>query len=180
MDSFKYIKAIFLLILAVSGNFVAETLSCSTQNILSNNMLAKQFVILLMIYFTLGFVGDNSVNPTINFVFTLLMYVIFICFTKMDIYFTLISIIILTLIYIIHSYSDYYKLLDTKDKNIKHKKTINRLENVIKLMSIILILIIVTGFVIYTNRQMKTHGANWSTRKFLFGVNVCDSLKQKE
>ena len=39
------IKGIFLLILAVAGNFVAETLGCKTQKLLSNNMLSKHIII---------------------------------------------------------------------------------------------------------------------------------------
>ncbi len=39
------IKGIFLLILGVSGNFVAETLGCKTQKLLSENMFAKHFII---------------------------------------------------------------------------------------------------------------------------------------
>ena len=43
------IKGIFLLILAVAGNFVAETLGCKTQKLLSNNMLSKHIIIILTI-----------------------------------------------------------------------------------------------------------------------------------
>ena len=49
------IKGIFLLILAVAGNFVAETLGCKTQQLLSNNMLSKHIVIILILYFAVDF-----------------------------------------------------------------------------------------------------------------------------
>ena len=39
-------NAMMLLILAVTGNFVAETLSCKTQYALTNNMYLKHLVIL--------------------------------------------------------------------------------------------------------------------------------------
>ena len=94
----------------------------------------------------------------------------------MDLSFTLISMIILALLYILHNYLDYYKKLN-KDKNEKYRNTINSLGEVIKSMSIILVMIIITGFVLYTMRQMKEHGDKWSTNKFLFGVNICDSMK---
>ena len=47
----NYTAGLFLLILSVSGNYIAETLSCSTRYILTHNMLAKQIMILFMIYF---------------------------------------------------------------------------------------------------------------------------------
>ena len=53
-------KGIFLLILAVAGNFVAETLGCKTQKLLSENMLAKQVVILLILYFAIDFTSKHN------------------------------------------------------------------------------------------------------------------------
>ena len=41
IDSYNPIKGIFLLILAVSGNFVAETFGCRTQQFLRENMDCK-------------------------------------------------------------------------------------------------------------------------------------------
>ena len=41
-------KGIFLLILAVVSNFIAETMGCKTQKLLNNNMIAKHFVILFI------------------------------------------------------------------------------------------------------------------------------------
>ena len=46
------IISIFLIITAVGGNFLAETLSCQSQALLSNNMYAKNILIVLLIYFS--------------------------------------------------------------------------------------------------------------------------------
>ena len=46
MDTINLITGIFLLILAVSGNFIAETLGCKTQKLLSENMFAKNIIII--------------------------------------------------------------------------------------------------------------------------------------
>jgi len=45
-NNWNIVVGIFLLILAVSGNFVAETISCQSQKLLYNNMLAKNVIIL--------------------------------------------------------------------------------------------------------------------------------------
>ena len=42
------IKALLLLVLSISGNFLAETLGCQSQTLL-DNMLAKHLLILFMI-----------------------------------------------------------------------------------------------------------------------------------
>ena len=49
------IKGIFLIILAEYGNFVADTVGCNTQKFLSDNILAKQFIIVIIIYSVLFF-----------------------------------------------------------------------------------------------------------------------------
>lgn len=62
-DNNAMVKGIFLLILAVSGNYVAETIGCQTARNLTSNMLFKHAIILMMIYFTLNFTSVNNPNP---------------------------------------------------------------------------------------------------------------------
>lgn len=62
-DADNTIKGLFLLILAVAGNFVAETLGCKTQKLLSENMLAKHFVIILILYFAIDFTSEKLNTP---------------------------------------------------------------------------------------------------------------------
>lgn len=171
LNSFQFLKAIFLLILAVSGNFVAETLGCGTQKLLTENMFAKHFVIFMMIYFTLGFVGDNDVHPRTNFIFSGVLYVGFILFTKMNLYFTLLALVILFAIYVIHDYVDYYEKKKINEARTKTLKTLGHT------LSFVLIILIIVGFILYTIRQRGDHGADWKTHKFLFGVNECDFTK---
>ena len=57
-------KGILLLVLAVAGNFVAETLGCKTQKLLSENMFVKQTIIFIIVYFVINFTNsDDSVHP---------------------------------------------------------------------------------------------------------------------
>ena len=58
------IKALFLLILSISGNFLAEMLGCQTQKFLSN-MYTKHLLLYFLIYFTLDFssVDKMSISP---------------------------------------------------------------------------------------------------------------------
>ena len=76
-DSFK---GVYLLILAISSNFLAETLGCKTQKSLSENMLAKHFTILFIIYFALDFSSSRSNNPIhilyYDIIMVLFMYLI--------------------------------------------------------------------------------------------------------
>ena len=69
--------SIFLLILAVSGNFVAETLGCKTQKLLTENMFAKNIIIILVIYFALGITNKNNINPLINMYTAIIIWIFF-------------------------------------------------------------------------------------------------------
>jgi hypothetical protein len=166
----SFIKSIFLLILAINGNYVAETLNCSLQKYLTDNMYAKHFVNLLIIYFTLGFVGNDKINPTHNFMFTLGIYIVFLLFTKMDLNFSILAFIVLAVIYTLNNYLKYYE--DQKDPD---EKLNNKIRKAIYNLCIGLIILILIGSIIYTRRQLKEH-KDWSTMKFIFGVTKCKSL----
>ena len=87
-------EAFFLLFLAVAGNFIAVTLGCETQYYLSHNIYLKQLVLLLMIYFTTNFTSAGVTSPSEALKKTLLLWVIFLMFTKMPPLHTIIVIIL--------------------------------------------------------------------------------------
>ena len=103
------IKGIFLLILGVSGNFVAETLGCKTQKLLTENMFAKHFIIYLIIYFALGFTSSNNIHPADLAKYSFFIWALFLLFTKMTLPFTITTFVLLALLYILHSFIAYYK-----------------------------------------------------------------------
>ena len=166
----EVIKGIFLLLMSLSGNFVAETLGCKTQKLLSENMMAKHFVIILMLYFAVNFTSDNPGTPLETFKLSLIIYVLFILFTKMSLEFTILIFILLAIVYVFGSYIDYYK------KNDKDTQLINRLEYVRRIIYIVMTVLIIIGFGLYFMKQRKDHFNNWSTTKFIFGSRKCNSL----
>ena len=64
------LKGVFLLVLAVAGNFIAETLGCKTQKLLSENMYSKHFISLFVLYFAIGFVNSDSPQHPITVIQT--------------------------------------------------------------------------------------------------------------
>ena len=108
-NNWNIVVGIFLLILAVSGNFVAETISCQSQKLLYNNMLAKNVIILMVIYFSLGFASSESiVNPLTLAGNSVLVWLFFLIFNKMDIQYTIISIVGMFAILVMKDFVDYY------------------------------------------------------------------------
>lgn len=167
------IKGVFLLILAVSGNFVAETLGCKTQKLLGESMLAKHFIILLVVYFALGFTSDGNPHPGDLAKNSLIIWIMFVLFTKMSLPFTIVAFIILTVIYVLNSFNEYYK----NEGEEKHRQEIESISMINRNTYILLLLTILVGFSKYFIKQYTEYYKTWSTVKFVFGVNKCKSLK---
>jgi hypothetical protein len=166
------IKSLLLLILAVGGNFIAQTLSCKTQKILTENMIVKHLITIFILYFAIGFVNSNtSEHPLIIIRKTVGIYILFLLFTKMDINFTIIVFILFIISYGLISFIDYYNAQNTPEDS----KIAKTLINIQQVLTIIIIIITIIGFIIYFKRKYTEYSNNWSTIKFIFGVLKCKS-----
>ena len=104
------LEGIFLIILVIAGNYIAETLSCQTQRVMASNMLTKHAVVLLTIYFAL--VLANSKHPLHPFNMlgeAIAIYVAFLLFTKMTLEFTAVAFTLLAVAYVLSTFVAYYE-----------------------------------------------------------------------
>jgi len=164
------IKGIFLLILAISGNFIGETLSCKTQKMLRENMFAKQVAVYLIIYFVLGFTNENNEHPLTLAFNAFIIWLLFISFTKMSLFFTILVFILITMRYIMIITINHYNGKSGSENLIKLIETIS-----INVDYSIMFFIII-GFILYFRKQYIEYYKEWSTYKFIFGVNKCKSM----
>ena len=100
-------NGVLLLVLAISGNFVAETMGCQLRKVLSENMYVKHAVILFIIYFSLGFTSSDDVNPLILFRNSLIIWILFVLFSKMSLQFNLIVFVFVAVYHIIYTWIKY-------------------------------------------------------------------------
>jgi len=167
------IRGVFLLILAIMGNFTVETLGCRSRKLLTENMPVKHLVSIFILYFSIGIFSKKQVDPIETFKTTITIYVMFILFTRMNITFTIIVFLLLATNYIIWNYIDYFK--SKEDDKYKSK-----IDNLVKLQNnifyLILVLILI-GFILYTREQYSFYKKEWSTVKFLFGTKGCKSMQ---
>lgn len=105
----NYIKGVFLLILAIFGNFLAVTLSCPLQEYLTNNILAKQISIFALIFFSVDITSYENANPTSKLLQTVMIWIGFLILTKIDLQYSLTLFILLGTIYLLQSYIEFYK-----------------------------------------------------------------------
>ena len=167
-NQFDIVLGIFLLIIAVSGNFVAETLSCQTQKLLSNNMYAKNVVILMIIYFCLGFTSDKIIHPLELGFKSISIWGFFLLFNKVDIQYTIASIIGLFLILVLKNFVEYYS-------STNNNEIVPELIKIMEILSVVVSLTVIVGFLLYFKKQHVEYGKSFSFLTFIFGKTKCKS-----
>lgn len=167
------ILGFFLLLIGVMGNYIAETLGCKMRKLLRENMFAKNIVVILIIYFVIGFTSDPLISPTRNIGLSLIIWIMFLLFNKTRIEFTLIASFILILLLLSKNYMDHYK---AKDKN-KYSDRIKKLRKTIVVLAYIFFIIISIGFIIYLSDKYEEYYDNFSFVSFMFGKVNCKSIK---
>lgn len=166
------IKALFLLILSISGNFLAEMLGCQTQKFLSN-MYTKHLLLYFLIYFTLDFssVDKMSISPGRLAGKALFIWVLFHMFARTDIEYTIISFVILSIIYVLGNYKDYF------NDHMEDEKEKQRLSNILSKSQMglfgLVLLIQMRGLVKYYFEKRKEYGKKFKLLDFVVGHSNC-------
>ena len=160
----QLMKGVFLLLLAVVGNFVAEMMGCKTRKLLSNNMVVKHIITFVILYFALDFTSSDIVNPTDNLILSVKIYILFVMFTRMDLKITIATFILLAITYKMNAYINYYKLT---------KKEYKHLIKIRKYLYNIIVGVLVTGFILYIHKKYTTN-KNFSLYKFFVGSLNCN------
>ena len=168
---FDTILGIFLLIIAVAGNFVAETLSCQSQKLLTDNMYAKNIVILMVIYFSLGFASsENVVHPVVVAGRALAIWIFFLIFNKMEIQYTITAMIGLFIILVSKNFVDYYGASE------ENAKVVSMLLKGMDTLFVGVCLTVIIGFLLYFKKQYTEYRKSFSFTTFMFGKTKCKSL----
>lgn len=163
------IKGIFLAFLSILGNFLDTMLPCQTQYVLRTNPFIRQIVMFIVIYFVIDFSSTKVVNPTTHLLYSSVIYILFFLFTKSVLWFSIISILLLSINYIIGNYIKYYDFHNIPSHNL------NAAENYI---NILIVINIVVGFIYYIIKQLREKKEfKWTT--FFAGTIDCDSKNKQ-
>jgi hypothetical protein len=172
------ILAVFLLLLAVSGNFIGETMSCQSQKFLSENMFAKHFIIVSMLFFTMTLTNTEVVNPLVTFGWALIYWGLFLLATKTHLVATIVLFLVLGSIFVLQNYAAYLEKELEKEENSQFEKDIDNIEGyAIPILTYAFLGILVIAFIAYFVKQWRDHRANFNPLKFLFGVPKCGQSK---
>ena len=151
------VKALFLLILSISGNFLAKMFSCQTQRVLSN-MYTKHLLLYFLIYFTLDFSSSEKQAAHGRF-------------SRTDIEYTIISFVILSIIYVLGNYKDYF------NDHMEDEKEKQRLEKILSMSQMVLFALLLVlqlkGLVKYYFEKKKEYGKKFKLLEFFVGHTKC-------
>ena len=167
--SVKLINGMFFLVLILSSGFVSEIVSCKYQKLVKNNIYIKHLVAFLILYFLNTNLFTIKDHPTTKIRNSLILYLIFLIVMRQNRNFT---IIIFTLIFIIHILYQYYTYYKDNEK-FKYANHIEQLHISIRILSIITIIIALVGLMINYNSCKKEYGKNFDIIRFILGNIAC-------
>lgn len=120
------IKGVFLVFLSIVGNFLDTMLPIHTQSIIKNNTTIKHILTFITIYFVIDFSSNKVSNPLVHLKNSIFIYILFVLFIKSTYIYSIISLMLLCINYVIGNYIEYYSVNHIDNRNLKHiEKNIN-------------------------------------------------------
>jgi hypothetical protein len=169
----NYIHPLFLLFLTISGNFLAQLFPCQVQELFTTSIYHKHILAFFTLFFAIVLATDAANDLTLLFRKTVLLYLLFILITKMEKNFFLFFLLILAAKYLLEN-----KIKDlAEDTPPKIKDNYNKIN---KLLQYSLIIIGITGFVIYLGEKKYEYGKQFDFITFIFGKTICKGNKLKQ
>ena len=186
-SNMKTMDGIFLLVIAICGNFTGETLGCKLQKVATESVYVKQLIILLMVYFTINFTSSTPAHPWEAIKKTIIIWLGFIMFAKQSLPTTALISALLVAAYFLDNNIKYYRTETVKEKakggDINagildtFKMTEERLVNAQKFVFMGASASLVIGFLMYLKNKHDEYGDNFDYMKFIFGVPTCNFAK---
>jgi hypothetical protein len=169
-DKDTLMRASLFLIIAVSGNFVAETLNCKLQKALTDNVLMKNLVIILLIYCTLDLSIESDPHPATLVLKTIYVWIVFSLFNRTNEYVSVCLFVLFVCYHIGNKMKVYYHKHGYPDLS-------RRIDQILRVMDVLFVLLFIFGFVIYfAEKRTEYAGDKWDWFNFIFGVNRCHGL----
>jgi hypothetical protein len=173
------IYSLFILILIISANFLAQLFPCRLQKVLNNNIYIKHiFAFLTLVFFVVLTVplDDKSLNNIFQKSF--IIYIWFLLIMKTDKYFFLSLLLIIAIIYIlVLQQNEYNKLLENKDITHQNKllytEKLNNITYINNKLFIITVILTFIGFLLYMGEKKCEYKYKFNYLKFIFGQPQC-------
>ena len=167
------LNAIFLLLMIICGWWIPDIIPCGVKKLLTKNIIYKYILLFIILIISVILTHKNvSQDKSLLFLFglSLILYILFVCMTKMNAYFFIILFFLLIILYIC---INYYKYNDLSDKD---KKIYDILTKTIFILSI---LIIIIGFLLYYGEKKYEYKKLFNWRDFFLKNIDCNYTPPK-
>lgn len=155
--SWIQIRPLFVLVIAISGNFLGNTFSCPTRRLLTEDLFVRHALLMITIYVTL----ETQKEAWKRVVQSVGLWLLFLLFTKMDARYTLAALAALVAVY------------ELEDRKKGETEKAARARDLSIYVQVFVLLLMVVGVTVYARKQRLEHAANWSWSRFFFGASRC-------
>lgn len=160
-------RAIFMLYLILSANFLANLFGCRAQQEFVSNMWLKHLLGFMTMYLSIVLVDSTakwSASPSVQLGVASAFYVVFVLTTRMDYKWWVAFIIGLCIVYILQVYKDHEK---TSEEDKKKYETYQ------KYTMYVVGAILVVGFLVYYGKKQVEYGKKFNHLTFFLGKSKC-------
>lgn len=170
---------IFLLIMIISSNFLAEIFPCRFQSLLSsNNYIKHVFGYLTLVFFVSLNIEDLNTSVQELFKNSLFLYLGFMMLMKTNKYIFLLILVLLCLLYINYLNKTLKKNnTDDKDGDKDNVNVTNKWFTLIEkndaTIKNVIVGLLVFGFVVYLGEKKYEYKGDFSLMTFLLGKPTC-------
>ena len=168
IDIVNLTPLLFILTLTILTNFIGDTINCKIQGIIKTNFIFKHTIIIFLIYTTIAIMDtNNNNNPIIHLKKTLILWFLYVMFTKTSLNISITIIILMIFLFIIEEYIKYYK--NEKNKNELLMSKLNKINNYLKH---IILFVIVFGHLYYIYKKHTKYNIEFDIFKF-YNNDIC-------
>lgn len=181
----KMLDSLFLIFLGTLGGMIGNAvIACRIQELIYGNIYIKHFLFIIIIYFTISYVYEESndkknddvkevtTNNSILDIFskTAIIYGMFILLMKNN---YKCVVIVFLILFFNKIASQYIEKISIDKKKIKQIESINKTRSYSIMIAGI---VLVGGFVFYYFEKKKEYKNQFNNITFIFGSNQCKSL----
>ena len=170
--------ALFIFLLIVASAYILNTFPCKVQKAVNNNMFLRHFIgVLVMIFFVIITAPLKEKNISTVIKKSILLYIIFIFYSKVEVRFFIITFIMLGITYLL-MLQKYEFIADLNlEKDVAKKEKLNKYLSYIiyinNFIFVLCIILIVIGFLSYMGKKKYQYKDKFNYVTFLLGTQEC-------
>tara|TARA_Y100000768_G_scaffold387751_1_gene380136 strand:+ start:1616 stop:2167 length:552 start_codon:yes stop_codon:yes gene_type:complete len=150
------LKGVFLAFVLFFSSFLSPYIGCNYQSIMHSNTRLRQFVLFIVIYFSINLVDPNKKgveHPIMGILKTIGVYIMFTLLSNIEIEATILMLVLLTLLVMISKFNSYYEFTELT----KHdRKKYNDITSIFEIgIGISICLVLVMSLVSRKNITLK-------------------------